>query len=189
MIAIVPDRDELAQHGISVRGRRLLASDDLAALRACARARRRATRRGRCRWSSTPASTPAARPRTSSSFASPARRSASAWGDVNAEISEEHFDGLRDKVAARLSEGDVYVDRRVRGRRSGASPRGPRDHGEPLARALREDALHRPDGRGARRDGAAGARPARAVRVGRARRGRHAHRRPSSACIPRASRS
>jgi phosphoenolpyruvate carboxykinase (ATP) len=31
------------------------------------------------------------------------------WGEVNAEISEEHYDGLRDKVASRLSEGDVYV--------------------------------------------------------------------------------
>jgi phosphoenolpyruvate carboxykinase (ATP) len=31
------------------------------------------------------------------------------WGDVNAEISEEHYEGLREKVVARLSEGDVYV--------------------------------------------------------------------------------
>ncbi len=31
------------------------------------------------------------------------------WGDVNAEISEEGFDRLRAKVAARLGEGDVYV--------------------------------------------------------------------------------
>ena len=31
------------------------------------------------------------------------------WGDVNAEISEEHFEGLRDKVTAHLGEGDVYV--------------------------------------------------------------------------------
>ncbi len=31
------------------------------------------------------------------------------WGDVNAEISEEHFERLRDKVAQRLGEGDVYV--------------------------------------------------------------------------------
>src|ERR671923_2119211 len=31
------------------------------------------------------------------------------WGEVNAEISEEDFEGLRDKVTARLSEGDVYV--------------------------------------------------------------------------------
>ncbi len=31
------------------------------------------------------------------------------WGDVNGEISEEHFDGLRAKVAAQLEQGDVYV--------------------------------------------------------------------------------
>jgi hypothetical protein len=31
------------------------------------------------------------------------------WGDVNAEISEESFERLRDKVVARLGEGDVYV--------------------------------------------------------------------------------
>ena len=31
------------------------------------------------------------------------------WGDVNAEISEECFEGLREKVAAHLGEGDVYV--------------------------------------------------------------------------------
>ncbi len=32
-----------------------------------------------------------------------------AWGDVNAPISEEQFEALRDRVAARLGEGDVYV--------------------------------------------------------------------------------
>ena len=31
------------------------------------------------------------------------------WGDVNAEISESSFEGLREKVIARLGEGDVYV--------------------------------------------------------------------------------
>jgi phosphoenolpyruvate carboxykinase (ATP) len=31
------------------------------------------------------------------------------WSDVNAEISEEHFDGLRGKVAAHLEKRDVYV--------------------------------------------------------------------------------
>ncbi len=31
------------------------------------------------------------------------------WGDVNAEISEEHFEGLRAKIAARLEAGEVYV--------------------------------------------------------------------------------
>jgi phosphoenolpyruvate carboxykinase (ATP) len=31
------------------------------------------------------------------------------WGDVNAPISEEHFDGLREKVVAHLGGSDVYV--------------------------------------------------------------------------------
>src|SRR6059058_2367576 len=31
------------------------------------------------------------------------------WSDVNAEISEEHFDGLRAKVVAHLERQDVYV--------------------------------------------------------------------------------
>ena len=31
------------------------------------------------------------------------------WSDVNAEISEEHFDGLRGKVSAHLEKSDVYV--------------------------------------------------------------------------------
>jgi phosphoenolpyruvate carboxykinase (ATP) len=31
------------------------------------------------------------------------------WSDVNAEISEEHFDGLRSKLTAHLEKSDVYV--------------------------------------------------------------------------------
>ena len=31
------------------------------------------------------------------------------WGDVNAEIDEERFDGLREKVAAHVGERDLYV--------------------------------------------------------------------------------
>jgi phosphoenolpyruvate carboxykinase (ATP) len=31
------------------------------------------------------------------------------WGEVNAPISEEHFQGLRDKLSTRLGEGDLYV--------------------------------------------------------------------------------
>ncbi|HYY77454.1 MAG TPA: phosphoenolpyruvate carboxykinase (ATP), partial [Gaiellaceae bacterium] len=31
------------------------------------------------------------------------------WSDVNQEISEESFEGLREKVVSRLEEGDVYV--------------------------------------------------------------------------------
>src|SRR4051812_45066641 len=32
-----------------------------------------------------------------------------AWGEINQPISEEHFDGLRDKVAERLNADDLYV--------------------------------------------------------------------------------
>ena len=31
------------------------------------------------------------------------------WGDVNAEISSDHFDGLREKVTAHLGGSDLYV--------------------------------------------------------------------------------
>ncbi|MDQ3067473.1 MAG: phosphoenolpyruvate carboxykinase (ATP) [Actinomycetota bacterium] len=31
------------------------------------------------------------------------------WGDVNAEISEEHFEGLREKVVSHIGDSDVYV--------------------------------------------------------------------------------
>src|SRR5687768_10832079 len=31
------------------------------------------------------------------------------WGDVNAELAEDRFEGLRDKVAAHLGERDLYV--------------------------------------------------------------------------------
>ena len=83
-----------------------------------------------------------------------------------------HFDGLREKVAARLSEGDVYVVDAFAGRRSRPPHRRPRHLRESLARAVREDAVHRSDRRGARGDGAAGARPARSVGLGGPRRGR-----------------
>src|SRR5918994_4067061 len=31
------------------------------------------------------------------------------WGDVNAELAEERFEGLREKVVAHLGERDLYV--------------------------------------------------------------------------------
>src|SRR5205085_6552677 len=31
------------------------------------------------------------------------------WGDVNAEMSEDHFEGLHDKVSAYLEGRDLYV--------------------------------------------------------------------------------
>ena len=67
------------------------------------------------------------------------------WGDVNAEISEDHFDGLREKVAAHLGGARSLRRRRVRRRRPEASDRRPRDHQLPVPRAVRADDVHRPD--------------------------------------------
>src|SRR5262249_5361509 len=39
----------------------------------------------------------------------PGSQERSWWSEANGEISEEHFDGLRAKVVARLEDGDVYV--------------------------------------------------------------------------------
>ena len=185
MIAIVPDRDELAQHGISVRGHvfwhpttsqlyeHALARGDARLAEGGPLVVDTGEHTGRS-------------PKDKFVVREPGSEDRIWWGDVNAEISEEHFEQLREKVAARLSEGDVYVDRRVRRRRSRPSNRGARDHREPVARALREDALHRPDGRRARRDGAAGARPACAVGLGRSRTRTARGRRRSSASTRRA---
>ena len=98
------------------------------------------------RSSSTPASTPAARRRTSSSCASPARRTASGGATSTAELAEEKFVGLRDKVVAYLERAaGALRRRRVRRRRPRASDRRARDHRPPVPRALREDAVHRAD--------------------------------------------
>ena len=61
------------------------------------------------RWPSTPASTPAARRRTSSSSASRAPRTGSGGARSTRTISEEHFDGLREKVIAHIGDSDIYV--------------------------------------------------------------------------------
>ena len=97
------------------------------------------------------------------------------WGDVNAEISEEHFEGLREKVVAHLGDARPLRRRRLRRRRPEAADRRPRRHELPVPRALRADDVHRPDRGGAARLRAAGARPARAGARGRSRGGRDAH--------------
>ena len=103
------------------------------------------------------------------------------WSDVNAEISEELV-----RAAARQADGPPRAARRLRrrrlrGRRSRASDRRARDHREPLARALRQDPVHRPGAGRARRDGDRRARPARASLVATRRRtGRGAARSSSS---------
>ena len=90
------------------------------------------------------------------------------WGDVNAEISEEHFEGLREKVARTSAKRDLYVVDAF----AGADPRtGSRSASSrpPVPRSLRADDVHRPDRRGAARLRAAGARPPRARARGRPR--------------------
>ena len=81
------------------------------------------------------------------------------WGDVNRPIEEASFDGLRrEGRRPPRRPGEALRDRRVRRRRSRAPDRGAGRHREPVPRALREDDVHPPDRRGARRARAPGAR-------------------------------
>ena len=108
MIATVPDRDSLVEHGIAVRGSvfwhpttSLLYSHALAAGDArLAEGGALVVDTGRHTGRS---------PKDKFVVREPGSEARIAWGDVNAEISEEHFDGLRAKVAERLGAGDVYV--------------------------------------------------------------------------------
>ena len=108
MIAIVPDRDELAQHGISVRG-------DVYWHPTTAQLYEHALARGEGRLAEggplvvdTGVHTGRS-PKDKFIVREPGSEARIWWGDVNAEISEEHFERLRHKVALRLGEGDVYV--------------------------------------------------------------------------------
>jgi phosphoenolpyruvate carboxykinase (ATP) len=108
VIAIVPDRDELAQHGISVRG-------DVYWHPTTAQLYEHALARGEGRLAEggplvvdTGVHTGRS-PRDKFIVREPGSEARIWWGDVNAEISEEHFERLRHKVALRLGEGDVYV--------------------------------------------------------------------------------
>ena len=89
------------------------------------------------------------------------------WGTVNQPIEEDRFDGLRAKVVSYLDEQDVYVSRCVRRRRSRAPPGAEGRHLQPVARVVREDALHRSAREGAPSARAGSARAARARRRGR----------------------
>jgi len=108
VIAIVPDRDELVQHGISVRGHvhwhpttsqlyeHALARGDARLAEGGPLVVDTGEHTGRS-------------PKDKFVVREPGSEERIWWGDVNVEISEEKFDQLREKVAARLSEGDVYV--------------------------------------------------------------------------------
>jgi len=108
VIAIVPDRDELAQHGISVRGH-VYWHPTTAQLyeHALARGEARLAEGGPLVVDT--GEHTGRSPKDKFVVREPGSESRIWWGDVNAEISEDHFDGLRERVAARLSEGDVYV--------------------------------------------------------------------------------
>ena len=95
------------------------------------------------------------------------------WGDVNAEISEDQYDGLREKVTAHIAAARPLRRRRLRRRRPEASDRRPRDHELPVPRAVRAHDVHRPDRGRVAQVRAAGARAACARPRGRSRDGRH----------------
>jgi phosphoenolpyruvate carboxykinase (ATP) len=108
VIAIVPDRDELAQHGISVRG-------DVYWHPTTAQLYEHALARGEARLAEggplvvdTGVHTGRS-PKDKFIVREPGSEARIWWGDVNGEISEEDFERLRHKVALRLGEGDVYV--------------------------------------------------------------------------------
>ena len=107
MIAIVPDRDELAQHGISVRGH-VYWHPTTAQLyeHALARGEARLAEGGPLVVDT--GEHTGRSPNDKFIVREPESESRIWWG-ANSEISEERFDGLRERVAARLSEGDVYV--------------------------------------------------------------------------------
>ena len=108
MIAIVPDRDELAQHGISVRG-------DVYWHPTTAQLYEHALARGEARLAEggplvvdTGVHTGRS-PKDKFIVREPGSEARIWWGDVNSELSEERFERLRHKVVLRLGEGDVYV--------------------------------------------------------------------------------
>ncbi len=108
MIATVPERDELVQHGLTVRGRihwhpttsqlysHALARGDAQLAEGGALVVDTGRHTGRS-------------PKDKFLVREPDSESRLWWSDVNAEISEDSFERLRDKVTERLSEGDVYV--------------------------------------------------------------------------------
>ena len=64
-------------------------------------------RAARSTW--TPASTPGRSPKDKFIVREPGSEDRIWWGDVNAEISEAHFEGLREKAVEHLGRSDLYV--------------------------------------------------------------------------------
>ncbi|HET9461418.1 MAG TPA: phosphoenolpyruvate carboxykinase (ATP), partial [Gaiellaceae bacterium] len=108
MIATIPDRDSLAEHGIAVRGR-VYWHPTTSQLYSHALARGEAQlAEGGPLVVDTGVHTGRS-PKDKFIVREPGSESRIWWSDVNAEISEEGFERLRQKVAARLGESDVYV--------------------------------------------------------------------------------
>jgi len=108
MIATIPDRDSLAEHGIAVRGR-VYWHPTTSQLYSHALARGEARlAEGGPLVVDTGAHTGRS-PKDKFIVREPGSESRIWWDEVNAEISEDDFDRLRERVAARLGEVDVYV--------------------------------------------------------------------------------
>jgi phosphoenolpyruvate carboxykinase (ATP) len=108
VIAIVPERDELARHGIAVRGRVYWhPTTSLLYEHALVRGDARLAEGGPLVVDT--GMHTGRSPRDKFVVREPGSESRIWWGEVNAEISEEHYDGLRARLAERLGEGDVYV--------------------------------------------------------------------------------
>ena len=108
MIATVPERGSLAEHGIDVRGR-IYWHPTTSQLYAHALARGDATlAEGGPLVVDTGVHTGRS-PKDKFIVREPGSEERIWWGDVNAEISEDSFERLRDKVRAELGSGDVYV--------------------------------------------------------------------------------
>ena len=108
MIATVPERGSLAEHGIDVRGR-IYWHPTTSQLYTHALARGDATlAEGGPLVVDTGVHTGRS-PKDKFIVREPGSEERIWWGDVNAEISEESFERLRDKVRAELGSGDVYV--------------------------------------------------------------------------------
>ncbi len=108
MIATVPERGSLAEHGIDVRGR-IYWHPTTSQLYAHALERGDATlAEGGPLVVDTGIHTGRS-PKDKFIVREPGSEERIWWGDVNAEISEQSFERLREKVRAELGNGDVYV--------------------------------------------------------------------------------
>ncbi len=108
MIATVPGRGALVEHGIDIRGRiHWHPSTSQLYVHALTRGEARLAEGGALAVD-TGVHTGRS-PKDKFVVREPGSEDRIWWGDVNAEIAESSFEGLRDKIVARLGEGDVYV--------------------------------------------------------------------------------